>query len=102
MRSGLLVRHRDSVIASGAKERIRKKKGEGEKWFSVRHRGSKSHIKSFGVIAQRSAIANNHHLPTAPNPARHEANERTCFVLQAVFQMLACHYIGRTLSVIKN
>lgn len=51
-----LVRHRDSVIASGTEERIRKEK-EKERWIRGQcgsHRGTaalKSHIKSFGVIA---------------------------------------------------
>lgn len=51
----LLSRHRDSVIASGSEERNERKKekemDERAMWFSVRHCGIKSHIKSSGVIA---------------------------------------------------
>lgn len=55
----------------------------------MRRCGIKSHIKSFGVIAQRFG-------------AKPEGRKKKQQVAApAVFQML-CHYVGRKLSVIEN
>ncbi len=74
------------MIASGTEGGTRKKREE-EMWFSVRRCGIKSHIKSFGVIAQRPASAKSEQSQRKP--------EKEHDLFYKLFQTPACMSLHR-------